>query len=75
MIEQVALDIGQKPAGNVRLLEARPEYGDRCLGVNILGSCGACGGDGKVDKPINCEHNKSSSHSYCSHDKTTQHDD
>lgn len=32
------------------------------------------GGDGKVDKPINCKHGQSSEHRYCSHNKTAQHD-
>ena len=32
------------------------------------------GGDGKVDKQINCKHSRSSEHSYCSHNKTAQHD-
>ena len=32
------------------------------------------GGDGKVDKQITCKHSQSSQHSYCSHNKTAQHD-
>lgn len=37
--------------------------------------CGTCNGTGKVTIAIKCEHNMSSSHSYCSHNKTSQHDD
>ena len=37
-------------------------------------SCSICGGDGKVNKPINCKHGRSSTHTYCSHGNTSQHD-
>ncbi len=46
----------------------------RCRYIESYKKCTTCGGDGKVDKPINCRHNKGSSHQYCSHDKTSQHD-
>ena len=32
------------------------------------------GGDGLIDLAIQCEHNRSSSHSYCTHNKASQHD-
>jgi len=32
------------------------------------------GGDGKIDKPINCTHGRNVSHSYCNHNKISQHD-
>ncbi len=47
--------------------------GAKCKGIDKR-TCSRCGGDGKVDKPINCSHGRSSSHSYCSHNKTSQHD-
>ena len=46
-----------------------------CGKVLSSSSCPRCGGDGLMDVAINCKHSKSSSHQYCSHDKTTQHDD
>ena len=36
--------------------------------------CPKCDGSGKQTQKIKASHNKSSPHSYCSHDKTTQHD-
>ena len=50
-------------------------HSDRlCHHNEVTKSCSTCGGDGKVNKPINCSHGKNSSHSYCSHGKTSQHD-
>ena len=36
--------------------------------------CTNCGGDGLVEGPVNCKHGRGSSHSYCSHDKVSLHD-
>ena len=38
-----------------------PSIGDRCQTRVGSRQCSTCGGDGKVDKPINCKHGKSSS--------------
>lgn len=43
-------------------------------GATTTSKCTTCGGDGLVDENINCKHGNSSSHLYCSHDKTIQHD-
>ena len=56
-------------------LSGSPAKNGQCCVIVSKGTCSVCGGDGKVNKPINCKHSKSSSHQYCSHDKTTQHDD
>ena len=48
--------------------------GMSCRKNKVETPCGICGGDGLVEGPINCKHEKNSSHSYCSHDKTIQHD-
>lgn len=46
--------------------------GSTC-GNGITERCSTCGGDGRVDKSINCTHGRSSSHSYCSHGYAYQH--
>ena len=38
------------------------------------GPCSQCGGDGLVDIQADCSHGRRSTHSYCSHNKTAQHD-
>ena len=45
-----------------------------CPGDIKTGDCSVCGGDGLVDKPINCTHSRSSSHSYCGHGRVGLHD-
>ena len=50
-----------------------------CLGddktVTQKETCSKCGGTGQVTQAITCQHGRTSTHSYCSHNKTSQHDD
>ena len=43
--------------------------------VQTPSQCTRCGGDGLINGYGPCSHNFTSPHAYCTHDKTTQHDD
>ena len=38
-------------------------------------NCSACGGDGQLQTAVPCSHGLMTSHNYCSHNRTSQHDD
>ena len=48
--------------------------GESCTVEVFNGVCQRCGGDGLVGGLVDCKHGMNSSHSYCSHDRVSLHD-